>query len=118
VDARAYDRVIQAYRIPKEATEREARIDEALLVAAEVPLMVGRAAWRLGMLARELAEIGHKNARSDALTAQHLARAAVLGAVENVKVNVASLSQPELGKNLLEEAERLRSADPGATQRG
>jgi glutamate formiminotransferase/formiminotetrahydrofolate cyclodeaminase len=114
VDARAYDRVMQAYRLPKDAPERASRIDEALLVAAEVPLMVARAAWRLGMLARELAEIGNKNARSDARTAEHLARAAVAGALENVHVNLASLSNPESGKKLLDEAGRLAPAGPGA----
>ena len=117
VDARAYERVLQAYRIPKDAPARAGKIDAALLVAAEVPLTVARAAWRLGMLARELAEIGNKNAQSDARTAEHLARAAVLGALENVQVNVASLSKPELGTKLVEEAERLRSVDPGAPSR-
>ena len=36
-----------------------------------------------------------------------LARAALAGAVENVRVNVAALSEPGLGKSLIEEAEKL-----------
>jgi len=36
-----------------------------------------------------------------------LARAALAGAVENVRVNVQALSEPGLGKSLVEEAERL-----------
>src|SRR2546427_13010222 len=40
------------------------------------------------------------------LVAEALARAALAGAVENVRVNVQSLSEPGLGKSLLEEADR------------
>jgi len=58
-------------------------------------------------LAREIGAIGNKNARSDAKVAELLARAAVLGALENVRVNVAGMSQPSRGRELLEEAERL-----------
>ena len=39
--------------------------------------------------------------------AEQLARAALAGAVENVRVNVAALSDPAQGGDLLEEAERL-----------
>jgi hypothetical protein len=36
-----------------------------------------------------------------------LARAAIAGALENVRVNVAALTDPALGLALLEEAERI-----------
>jgi formiminotetrahydrofolate cyclodeaminase len=64
-------------------------------------------AVRLIALAREIAAIGNPNARTDAHVAESLARAALAAAVENVRVNVAALSRPELGKALLGEAERL-----------
>ena len=86
---------------------RSAAIDAALLGAAVTPLDVARRAARLGELAREIGTIGNKNARSDAKVAEELARTAVIGAVENVRVNVASLSDPAAGRGLLEEAERL-----------
>jgi len=54
-------------------------------------------------------------ARSDALVAEALARAALAGAVENVRVNVGSLSEPGLGRSLLEEAEGLaRTISPSS----
>jgi len=68
---------------------------------------MARGAGRLVALGREIGEIGNKNARSDANVAVALARAALAGAVENVRVNVASLSEPGLGQSLLEEAEQL-----------
>ena len=57
-----------------------------------------------------MAQIGNKNARSDAHVAAALARAALAGALENVRVNVAALSTPDVGKALLEEAEGLANA--------
>jgi formiminotetrahydrofolate cyclodeaminase len=54
-----------------------------------------------------LGGIGNKNARSDAKVAAELARAALKGAVENVRVNVASLSDVTKGEAQIEEAERL-----------
>ena len=58
-------------------------------------------------LAREIERLGNKNARSDAKVGEALARAALAGALENVRVNVQALSEPGLGKSLVEEAERL-----------
>lgn len=106
-DAAAYARVSAAYKIPKDDPARLAGIDAALLGAAVTPLDVARRAARLGELAREIGTIGNKNARSDAKVAEELARTAVIGAVENVRVNVAALSAPQTGQKLLDEAENL-----------
>jgi formiminotetrahydrofolate cyclodeaminase len=75
--------------------------------AAQPPLQTARGAHRLIALANEIAVSGNQNARSDAKVGAALARAALAGAVENVRVNVAALSEPALGRSLLEEAERL-----------
>jgi glutamate formiminotransferase / formiminotetrahydrofolate cyclodeaminase len=106
-DAAAYTRVSAAYKVPKDDPARGAAIDAALLGAAVTPLDVARRAARLGELAREIGTIGNKNARSDAKVAEELARTAVTGAVENVRVNVASLSDPKTGESVLREAEKL-----------
>ena len=107
LDAAAYNRVSDAYKVPKDAPARSAKIDAALLAAAEPPLAVAQASAELIRLAKEMSEIGNKNARSDAKVAEGLARAALAGAVENVRVNIESLSDPSAGKMLLEEASRL-----------
>ena len=106
-DAAAYGRVSAAYKIPKDDPRRIGAVDEALRGAAITPIAVARGAGRVIALARELGDIGNKNARSDAKVAEQLARAALAGAVENVRVNVAALSDPAQGGDLLEEAERL-----------
>src|SRR3989441_11317124 len=107
LDAAAYDLVRLAYLLPKDHPDRPAAVDDALLSAARTPLATARSAARLVPLAREISAIGNKNARSDAKVAEILARAAVLGAVENVRVNVAGVSQPTRGRDLPGEAERL-----------
>ena len=106
-DAAAYARVSAAYKVPKDAPARGAAIDTALLGAAVTPLDVARRAARLGELAREIGTIGNKNARSDAKVAEELARTAVVGALENVRVNVASMSDQKAGAGVLQEAEKL-----------
>src|SRR6266699_1928027 len=104
-DAAAYARVSAAYKLPKDAPGRRRAVDEALVGAARTPLAMARGAARLAALAGEIGAIGNKNASSDAKVAAVLAAAALTGAIENVRVNVASLSEPGLGRSLLEEAE-------------
>ena len=111
-DAAAYARVSAAYKLPKDAPGRRRAVDEALVGAARTPLAMARGAARLAALAGEIGAIGNKNASSDAKVAAALAAAALTGAIENVRVNVASLSEPGLGRSLLEEAERLLAVSP------
>ena len=106
-DAAAYTRVSDSYKIPKDDPARANAIDQALLGAAAAPLTVASLAATVLKLAREMGQIGNKNARSDAKVAEGLARAAIEGAVENVRVNVAGMSDKTKGQDLLRNAERL-----------
>jgi glutamate formiminotransferase/formiminotetrahydrofolate cyclodeaminase len=106
-DAEAYTAVSEAYKVPKDNPARPKTIDHALLGAARVPLTVARVTATVRKLAQEMEQMGNKNARSDARVAEGLARAAIAGALENVRVNVEALSDPALGLELLEEAERI-----------
>ncbi len=106
-DSVAYAKVSAAYKLPKDDPRRRRAVDEALVGAAEVPLVVARGANRLIALAREVDAIGNRNASSDARVGAALARAALEGAVENVRVNVAALSEAGLGASLVKEAEAL-----------
>ena len=106
-DAAAYTRVSQAYKIPKDDPARAAAVDAALVGAARTPAEVAKRAARVLVLAKEIERIGNKNAISDARVAGLLARTAIEGAVENIKVNVAAMSDPAKGRGLLDEAGRL-----------
>ncbi|HEY2066077.1 MAG TPA: glutamate formimidoyltransferase [Gemmatimonadaceae bacterium] len=110
-DAAAYAVVAAAYKLPAEGEvqqrEKTARIDEALLHAAEVPLETARACAGVAELALAVAERGNTNAASDAGVAVLLAEAGAVGASYNVRINVGSLSEKARGASLVEEAKEL-----------
>ena len=110
-DARAYDGVMQAYTLPKETDEQLAHrtraVDDALLAAAAVPLETARACADVAALAEQAASHGNTNCASDAGVAALLAEAACRGAVYNVRINIASLSDRGRGAALLLQAGEL-----------
>jgi glutamate formiminotransferase/formiminotetrahydrofolate cyclodeaminase len=100
-DAKAYEGVSRAYKIPKTDPGRARAIDDALIAACRTPAAVAQRAARLLVLASEIATIGNKNAVSDANVGGLLAQAAIKGAAENIKVNVAAMSDRERADKLL-----------------
>ncbi len=110
-DADAYARVAAAYKLPGETDaqqgEKTARIDDALMAAAEVPLETAHACADVADLALAVAERGNTNAASDAGVAALLAEAGCKGAVYNVRINVSSLSDRSRGAELLDQAKAL-----------
>jgi glutamate formiminotransferase/formiminotetrahydrofolate cyclodeaminase len=110
-DARAYDGVAAAYKLPKEPEDavaaRQDAIDAALRAAAEIPLETARACVEVARLAASVAEHGNTNAASDAGVAALLAEAACKGAAYNVRINVASMSNPQSAASLSDEARTL-----------
>jgi len=100
-DAAAYGGVSRAYKIPKDDPARSRAVDDALLAAARTPAEVVKRARRVHQLAAEIGAIGNKNATSDARVAGLLAGTAIDGALENIKVNIAAMSNQAQGKELL-----------------
>lgn len=110
-DSDAYDKVVLAFKLPKEPEEEKAKrtqaVQEALEYAAKVPLETARYAVRLLELAGIVAEHGLKSAKSDVEVASLMARSAMVGALLNVRANTSSLNNIECRTNLEEEASRL-----------
>ncbi|MGQ0641562.1 MAG: glutamate formimidoyltransferase [Gemmatimonadaceae bacterium] len=106
-DAHAYTAVSDAYKLPKDAPERAAKITAALLGAAIVPLETARACVSLADVALVVAERGNQNALSDAGVAALLAEAACKGAAFNVQVNIAALEDRSAGSTMLKEVRNL-----------
>jgi len=110
-DAKAYEAVTTAFKLPRDTDEqarlRTAAIDGALVYAAQVPLETARACAAVAALAASAAERGNTNAASDAGVAALLAEAACRGAVYNVRINVASMTDKSRGKPLTAEAEEV-----------
>lgn len=111
-DAAAYNRVAEAYRLPKSTAEeqraRQAAIQRALVHAAEVPLATAQGAVAALALAETVARLGNANALTDAGTAAHMARAAFEGAALNVRVNADQLADREQAEVWLAELDQLR----------
>jgi glutamate formiminotransferase/formiminotetrahydrofolate cyclodeaminase len=106
-DAEAYAAVSAAYKLPRDAADRDERITRALLGAAEVPLETARLCAEAAELAVTVAAKGNTNAITDAGVAALLAAAGCRGAVYNVKININSLSDRSLGSNLQSQADEL-----------
>ncbi len=92
-DVEAFNKVMEAYKIPKTDKSRMSKIQRALKYATEVPTQTAKLAVEIEKLAKRVAKIGNKNAISDAKTAGHLAKAAYSSAMENVKINKDTLAR-------------------------
>lgn len=112
-DTEAFNAVMAAFQLPKGTDEEKAAraeaIERATLYAAEVPLRTMRAAAATFPLLRRMAETGNPASVSDAGVGALAARAAVLGAGLNVRINAASLSDKSKAQPLLDEAAALVS---------
>lgn len=121
LDAQAFDRVMEAYKLPKERDEqkrlREAEVQAALKHATEVPYQVARNCYRVLELAEMVATQGNKNAVSDAGGGVYLAEAALHAALLNVEINLRSVTDEafksqymKLHQELSERARARRAA--------
>jgi glutamate formiminotransferase/formiminotetrahydrofolate cyclodeaminase len=118
-DAEAYALVSAAYKLPgdgADAAARDAAIQSALVKAAEVPLDTARACRDVARLALTCATKGNTNTVSDAGVAALLAEAGCRGAAYNVRINVASMSDPAVGEALRSEAAALVAETHAAAQ--
>lgn len=110
-DSEAYNRVFEAFKLPKETNEekslRDEEIQAATKVAAEIPMEVARKALDMMDIIAQVAENGNKNAITDACVSMMTARTAVLGALLNVKINLSSINDIEYVALMMQEANYL-----------
>ncbi|OYW05227.1 MAG: hypothetical protein B7X11_02105, partial [Acidobacteria bacterium 37-65-4] len=108
-DTTAFDRLLEAMRLPKatpaEQAAREAAIAAATVAAIEVPLGVLEACPETVELCVEAGAIGLQASRSDAGTGAQLARAAAAGAYQNVCINLPGLPDRTQAAALLQRAD-------------
>lgn len=110
-DTEAFNRIMAAFGLPKATDEdkraRSAAIQQATLYAAQVPLRTMKVSMRVFDICRAMAADGNPNSVSDAGVGALAARAAVLGAGLNVKINASSLKDREVADALIGEADAL-----------
>ena len=104
-DTAAFDRLLEAIRMPKDDPARDAAIANATVTATEVPLGVLECCPEVIELCREVARIGLQASLSDAGVGGQMARAAAAGAYQNVCINLANLADDRRA-SLLDRADK------------
>ncbi len=110
-DTNAFNAIIDAMRLPKatddEKTARSLAIENATKYAVEVPLKVMQLSLQTFEIIEAMAKIGNPNSVTDAGVGALCARAAVLGAYLNVKVNLGGLKDENFVKESLQMSDLL-----------
>jgi glutamate formiminotransferase/formiminotetrahydrofolate cyclodeaminase len=110
-DTQAFNRIMAAFSMPKkteeEQTQRDEAIQQATLYAAQVPLHTMKTAFNAFDICKAMAQEGNPASASDAGVGALAARAAVLGAGMNVKINAAQLNDRQTADALIAEANML-----------
>ncbi len=112
-DSNAYRDVLATFKLPKdteqEKEQRTEAIQGAMKNAARVPLGVAYDALQVMDLAEKAIRNGNRNAVSDGAVGTMMARTAVLGALYNVKINLASVKDKAFVEDMMREVNKLES---------
>ncbi|MDR1878417.1 MAG: glutamate formimidoyltransferase [Bacteroidales bacterium] len=110
-DTRSFNRIMEAFSLPKNTPEekeiRSTAIQEATKYAIEVPFRTMNKAFEVFGICRAMVEKGNPNSVTDAGVGILCARAAVLGAYLNVKINAGTLKDKDFASDILKQAETL-----------
>lgn len=112
-DSRAYERVFAAYKLPKETEEqvaaRNREIQDAMKVAASVPMCVAEEVEAVMETIIYVAHKGNQNAVTDACVAMMAARTCVLGALLNVRINLSSIEDRVFVERMKAKADKIEA---------
>ncbi|MDE6296874.1 MAG: glutamate formimidoyltransferase [Muribaculaceae bacterium] len=110
-DTEAFNRIMAVFGMPKKTEEEKAArskaLEEATLYACEVPLKTMEVSNATFDLLESMAEKGNPASVSDAGVGALAARAAVLGAWLNVKINAAGLKDKEKAAEIISKADAI-----------
>lgn len=110
-DAEAFDAVLAAHRMPattdQERIAKEKALEAATKRAMEVPMDIADTAYQSMDVIAQMAEHGLESSVSDAGVGALCAAAAVRGAVLNVRINSAELSDRKYADELVGKAELM-----------
>ena len=110
-DTRAFNKIMDAFGLPKKTeSEKQARqqaIEEASKYAIEIPMRVMEKSLESMDLIEAMALEGNPNSVSDAGVGTLCARAAVLGAWLNVKINATAIQDQRFIEEMLQKGEQI-----------
>lgn len=104
-DTEAFNRIMDAFGLPKKTEEEKAArhraIQEATRYATEVPFRTLNLCYECMAVAKAMAETGNPNSVTDAGVGALAARAGVMGAFLNVKINAAGLDDKAFAEDII-----------------
>jgi len=116
-DTAAFNKVMEAFALPKESAEekaaRSAAIEQATKHAAEIPFRVMETASKSYQLLSEMADKGNPASISDVGVGALATRACIEGAAMNVRINLAGLNDEKFKSIFVEKLGKI-SADSEA----
>jgi len=110
-DTNAFNKIIDGFRMPKDSDEeKEARkqaIEEATIYATEIPFQVMETSFNSMEVMQAMIKDGLQNSLSDGGVGVLCAKAAVLGAYFNVKINAKDIKDRVFAEDILTKAENI-----------
>ncbi|MEJ6794419.1 MAG: glutamate formimidoyltransferase [Flavobacteriales bacterium] len=112
-DTNAFNKIMEAFRLPKESQEdidlRNEAIQSATKYAIETPFKVMETAFQSMEVMKAMAEIGNPNSITDAAVGALCATTAVRGAFLNVKINCGDCQDKEFVNRIIEKGNKIVS---------
>ena len=110
-DTKAFDKVMEAFKLPKETEEekkaRSEAIQEGYKIALEVPLECAEECYKVLELQNVFAHNGNINAITDIGVGALLAATGLEGAILNVKINLQAIKDEKYRKEIEEKVDTL-----------
>ena len=110
-DTRSFNRIMDAFGLPKETPEekasRTAAIQDATKYAIEIPFKTMQKAYESMEIIKAMVETGNPNSITDAGVGALCARSAVMGAFLNVKVNASGLKDKKFVEGILKKGNEI-----------
>jgi glutamate formiminotransferase/formiminotetrahydrofolate cyclodeaminase len=112
-DTTAFNKVMEAFALPKESAEEKAAravaIETATKYAAEIPLKVMETSFKSYELLSGMADKGNPASISDVGVGALATRACISGAALNVRINLASLKGEEFNAAMLKKIQQINA---------
>lgn len=110
-DTNAFNKIMDAFGLPKktdaEKSIRQQAIQKATRYATEIPFRTMKLCYECMAVSKAMVETGNPNSVTDAGVGALAARAGVMGAFLNVRVNAAGLEDKEFVSQIIQEAESI-----------
>ncbi len=110
-DTNAFNKIIDGFRMPKDSeVEKQARleaIEAATIYATEIPFQVMETAYHSMEVSQAMLKDGLQNSLSDAGVGILCARAAVIGAYFNVRINAKDIKDRNFAEEILAKAKNI-----------